>query len=1412
MKKEIEVFLNEIYLALLERRNAPVVHKAYFMGILLRFCADPRAMVETYLNYDCDRNVDNMFQKLIEDLSKAASAPVMVTPLAQVQYDERAAKGAWNSAGTDWQARGTLPPPLTTAHMSNHMESSDEIPKEYIIKRQALDCLVEVLRSLVNWSQQGIADITRGEADGRHSEDFRESIEPSLNDSSSRILNGDTPIPPSTPILEDDPEHLEKEKARKTALSKAVNQFNFKPKRGIKLLLSEGFITEDSPPHIAHFLLSEDRLDKAQIGEFLGEGDEYNIAIMHAFVDGMDFTKRRFVDSLREFLQSFRLPGEAQKIDRFMLKFANRYVMGNPNAFANADTAYVLSYSVIMLNTDQHSGKVAKRMTKEDFIKNNRGINDNADLPDEYLIGIYDEIAHDEIVLKSEREAAAAMGVTPQPTSGGIASGLGQAFATVGRDLQREAYLQQSEEISHRSEQLFKNLFRNQRKNASKTGGVKFIPATSFKHVGPMFDVTWMSFFSGLSGQMQNAHNLEIIKLCMEGMKLAVRIACLFDLETPREAFISALKNATNLNNPTEVMAKNIEALKVLLEIAQTEGNLLKESWRDILMCISQLDRLQLISDGVDEGSIPDVSRARIVAPSRIDTAASRKSSQSLRPPKPRPRSTTTSSNSSYSVEIAMESRSDEVIKGVDRIFTGTANLSGDAIVHFVRALTEVSWEEIKISGSNESPRTYSLQKLVEISYYNMERVRFEWTNIWLVLGEHFNQVGCHNNTAVVFFALDSLRQLSMRFLEKEELPGFQFQKDFLRPFKHVIENSSVVTVKDMTLRCLIQMIQARGSNIRSGWRTMFGVFTVAAREQYESIVNLAFDNVNQIYQTRFGMVISQGAFADLIVCLTEFSKNMKFQKKSLQAMETLKSIIPKMLRTPECPLSNRARSDLNSDGSIKSEQRLTVQPSRTSQEETFWFPVLFAFHDVLMTGEDLEVRSNALNYLFDSLIKYGGDFPPDFWDILWRQLLYPIFMVLKSKSEMSNVLNHEELSVWLSTTMIQALRNMITLFTHYFESLESMLGRWLDLLALCICQENDTIARIGSNCLQQLILQNVTKFKPQHWSKIVGAFVELFERTTAYQLFSAATSSAAGGLENGTSPIEEQLGDDKSLKINGTSGPATSDSESINDDEARTPTAQSSELEDYKPQSGLQQQPVVVTAARRRFFNKIITRCVLQLLMIETVNELFSNDAVYAKIPSPELLRLMALLKKSFLFAKKFNENKDLRMRLWREGFMKQPPNLLKQESGSAATYVSILLRMYHDENPERKSNRSETENALVPLCADIIRGFTELEEESQQRNIMAWRPVVVDVIEGYTNFPREGFEKFIEVFYPLGVELLGREMGVEVRMSLQGMLRRVGEVKLGLPGVMRDTTPTSPTSMTAGPAFSSRRSSKQQ
>jgi brefeldin A-inhibited guanine nucleotide-exchange protein len=367
------------------------------------------------------------------------------------------------------------------------------------------------------------------------------------------------------------------------------------------------------------------------------------------------------------------------------------------------------------------------------------------------------------------------------------------------------------------------------------------------------------------------------------------------------------------------------------------------------------------------------------------------------------------------------------------------------------------------------------------------------------------------------------------------------------------------------------------------------------------------------------------------------------------------------------------------------------------------------------------------------------------------------------------------------------------------------MLDRFLELLALCICQENDTISRIGSNCLQQLILKNVSKFTPEHWNKIVGAFCQLFERTTAYQLFQASAINSTASIpslpngldfsDNAAPPLEGTV-DEKSLKINGSDENGVGADEDLmhpplspkpGDEEAQVP-AVPQHLEEFKPQStGLQQQPVVVTAARRRFFNRIISRCVLQLLMIETVNELFSNDSVYTHIPSAELLRLMGLLKRSFQFARRFNEDKELRMRLWREGFMKQPPNLLKQESGAAAVYISILFRMFADDAPERLQSRPDIEAALVPLCKDIISGYTSLEEESQHRNIVAWRPVVVDVLDGYATFPEDAFKTHISDFYPLAIDLLGKDLTQDLRGALLLVLRRVGEIGLGIEGMTK-------------------------
>ncbi|KAG6873306.1 hypothetical protein C0995_000459 [Termitomyces sp. Mi166 len=1247
LKKEIEVLLHEIFIPILEMRNSTLKQKAVILGMLSRLCQDPQALVEIYLNYDCDSEAaDNIYEHLINIISRISTTPAS----SNHQRGSEPSSPALSPTHKN-QSSGAPPSISSVLSVPGTMDTSVMGLSEAQLKRQGLECLAAVMRSLVAWgtaagrvTEEPLATPAKSQV----GEEMPLTPEGSLDKLAASAGSLETLRQP-TPDIVDDPGRFESAKQKKTTLLEGIKKFNFKPKRGIQFLIDTGFIPSSAPVHIAKFLLTTDGLSKSMIGEYLGEGADENIAIMHAFVDQLDFKDLAFVDALRVFLQSFRLPGEAQKIDRFMLKFAERYIAGNAKMlFANADTAYVLAYSTIMLNTDAHNPQVKHRMTKADFIKNNRGINDNSDLPEEFLSNVYDDIVSNEIKMKDEVESVLTLNM------GG--PGLAGALANVGRDLQREAYVLQSNGMAIKTEALFKTMMRTQRK-ASK----EFFSASHFVHVRPMFEVAWMAFLAGLSGPLQETDDLEVVELCLDGFKNAIRIVCFFDLELQRNAFVTTLAKFTFLNNLGEMKTKNMEAIKTLLDVAVSEGNNLKGSWHEVLTCVSQLEHMQLISGGAD---VQDgrKSRARKLP----------------------------------SEELANESRSTHITVAADMVFSLSHYLSGVclsfsvganrlfilmmqiAIVDFVQALSDVSWEEIQSSGLSQHPRMFSLQKLVEISYYNMSRIRLEWSNLWDILGEHFKLVCCHNNPHVAFFALDALRQLAMRFLEKEELPHFKFQKDFLKPFEYTMIHNQNPDVRDMMVNrgdlgftMLTTNDPSAGAEhafwlANNVWRILcriqssdrfvpgFSVAMIVLNIVTERIASSAFEIVTRLNKGHFPAIVRHGAFADLTVCITEFCKVSKYQKISLLAIAMLRDVIPVMLKCPECSLTIPADDNIASmdDAMIK-----------------FWFPVLFSFYDIIMNGEDLEVRRLALDSLFTTLKNYGSTYPVEFWDTVCQELLFPIFAVLKSSHDLSRFSTQEDMSVWLSTTMIQALRDLIDLYTFYFDILERFLDGLLDLLCVCICQENDTLARIGTSCLQQLLENNITKLSSMRWERVTTTFVKLFRTTTPHQLFD---ENLRVEIDENSSEVAE------GTDYNGQTilpAPLSPNSEQPKSD------AQSSLVE------------------RRRIFKQIIVKCVLQLLLIETTNDLLRNNKVYTTIPPEQLLRLMGVLDHSYQFARMFNDDKELRTGLWKVGFMKHLPNLLKQESSSAATLVHVLLQMYYDPRSEHQAARPQIAERLLPF-----------------------------------------------------------------------------------------------------------------
>ncbi|CAE6422889.1 unnamed protein product [Rhizoctonia solani] len=222
------------------------------------------------------------------------------------------------------------------------------------------------------------------------------------------------------------PDALLHTKSRKLLVLTAAQKFNEKPKKGVAFMLENGLVdpkveeapdvaTETSgdpaqtakeqpkradPKSLAHFLKNCPRLDKKVLGEYISHLD--NPELLREFIGIFDFHGKSVADAMRELLESFRLPGESQPIARITETFAKRFFACDPPGIKSEDAVFVLSYSVIMLNTDLHNPQNRKRMTIIDYQKNLKGVNDGTDFDPEYLQSIYDSLRKREIVMPEE--------------------------------------------------------------------------------------------------------------------------------------------------------------------------------------------------------------------------------------------------------------------------------------------------------------------------------------------------------------------------------------------------------------------------------------------------------------------------------------------------------------------------------------------------------------------------------------------------------------------------------------------------------------------------------------------------------------------------------------------------------------------------------------------------------------------------------------------------------------------------------------------------------------------------------------------------------------------------------------------------------------------------------------------------
>lgn len=388
LKVPLEVFLTSVHLRILEHSANPE-EREVALESLLEFCREPALIKDLYLNYDCDVQCTNLYANICTTLA-SVTAPLPYGVQEGGGNNQKRLNGASNAIAQK----------ATTA--------SSEVPMN-ILNVLALESLLTIIESISkrcrNQNQQPVESSSQSNGSNTNRATSKSKKSSRFPYSSSASVDDDDD-------LEISEEDLQERKRRKAALSRVAAAFNKDPssKDWIKIGIESNAL-EETPESVALALYTAPGLDKNQLGTYLGKGPVEKYPFHHkvrlAFVTHFDFSDcGRFASALRTYLHKFRLPGEAQQIDRLMDAFSKEYYkqQGRKSVFKDADAVFVLAFSTIMLNTDLHNPNIKnkRKMTRQQFIRNNRGINKGKDLPEAMLAWLYTDIREHELQVQRE--------------------------------------------------------------------------------------------------------------------------------------------------------------------------------------------------------------------------------------------------------------------------------------------------------------------------------------------------------------------------------------------------------------------------------------------------------------------------------------------------------------------------------------------------------------------------------------------------------------------------------------------------------------------------------------------------------------------------------------------------------------------------------------------------------------------------------------------------------------------------------------------------------------------------------------------------------------------------------------------------------------------------------------------------
>ncbi|KAI9233815.1 MAG: hypothetical protein BYD32DRAFT_464966 [Podila humilis] len=753
---------------------------------------------------------------------------------------------------------------------------------------------------------------------------------------------------------------LFKRRQQKELLVKGAAKFDENPKAGLAFLEAHNMIKSlNDPIGLAVFLKTSTRISKKLLGEFLAK--PANSDVLKAFIQLFDFNGKRLDEALRDMLETFRLPGESQQIERIMELFAATYFATKPADVASQDAAFILGYAVVMLNTDQHNRGVRDRMSLEQFAKNLRGVNNNENFSMKYLGEIFDAIRKREIVLPQEHEGQ-----------------LGFNYAW--------------KELLHRAE----------------TAGPLIISNTSL-YDKELFVSSWKPIMSAISYAFNMAQDDATLQKSLTGYYQCAILAAHYQLPDIFDRVTMSLARMTGLldtpNNTADNRDVTVDGVTITVSdlavqfgksykgqlaavvafgVANEHGNMIRTGWRPILEIIKNLFVNSLLPGSMleVEDFLSGTTMILLKPPVVPEVKEKARQDSSLL--------STLSSyllSSSYSYESVREEPTPEEIEStrctadcvsacrLEELFTDIRLLEDLPLTYLMEAIKFVA-DGNSVTKPSKVPTpsklynpasVFFLELMISLTVQNRYRVQALWPIVYEHLSDIIREAGTQS-VLLVERAVVGLLRLCIRLAHNDEM-----NKEVLDALDLLLglPIDVVPEVAEQMMAGVLNLLKADSSCVRPNlnWDVLFAL--LSSTSNHPEAAKYSFEAISMFVAENDGENVSVENYADCVDLLIRFAAAGAVGAEGVMKHESGQRGVKSHMSKAQANAVDRAKKAVEMLYKLHSQAPRLITESKMSPELTwsaYWFPILVGLTQQC-SNPCREVRNHAMIYLQRALL-----------------------------------------------------------------------------------------------------------------------------------------------------------------------------------------------------------------------------------------------------------------------------------------------------------------------------------------------------------------------------------------------------------------------------------------------------------